>query len=98
LGAEKTPTLCYSIFAYSQFIEKWNELVRRRPGFREFIRPGLEKLEDYSLHLDEVPAYTIAMGIVLLFLKTFHMVLTFYYSLGSSVQAQSIPHSFPSEV
>jgi hypothetical protein len=87
LGAEKTPTLCYSIYAYSQFIAKWKDL-QGRADLREYIQPGLDKLEDYSLHLDHVPAYTLAMGIVLLFLKTFSLVLTFYYSLGSSIQAQ----------
>jgi hypothetical protein len=91
LGAEKTPTLCYSIFAYSKFLEKWNELLHSRPDLSRFIKPGIEKLEDYSLHLDEVPAYTIAMGIVLLFSRTFNMALTFHYSLGSSIQAQLVP-------
>lgn len=34
--------------------------------WERYIQPGLEKLEDYSLYLDEVPAYTIAMGDVFL--------------------------------
>jgi hypothetical protein len=88
LGAEKTPTLCYSIFAYSQFIDKWKELQRLRPDLAEYIQPGLDKLQDYSLYLNDVPAYTLAMGIVLSFLKTCNLVLTFHYSLGSSIQAQ----------
>jgi hypothetical protein len=95
LGAEKTPTLCYAIFAYSQFLEKWNELLRRKPDFGDFIRPGIAKLEDYSLRLNNVPAYTVAMGIILLFSKTCDLAFTLHYSPGSSIQAQSISCPFP---
>jgi hypothetical protein len=62
LGAEATPTLCYTIFAFSAFMERWEELAQDNPRWAAVIQPGLDKLNDYSTDLDEVPAYTIAMG------------------------------------
>lgn len=68
LGAEMTPTLCYSIFAFSAFIQRWTELKEEYPEWERYIEPGLDKLDDYSYYLDQVPAYTIAMGNVFLFI------------------------------
>jgi hypothetical protein len=68
LGSEKTPSLCYVIVAYASFLERWEELAGENQEWAEYIKPGLEKLEDYSLYLDDVPAYTLAMGIFLLLL------------------------------
>jgi hypothetical protein len=62
LGAENTPTLCYTIFAFSSFIQRWEELQQEHPNWITVIEPGLEKLNEYSMELDNVPAYTIAMG------------------------------------
>ena len=62
LGAEATPTLCYTIFAFSSFIARWEELQQSNPNWAGVIQSGLNKLEDYAEDLANVPAYTVAMG------------------------------------
>ena len=68
LGAEITPTLCYSIAAFSAFIQCWSDLAKENPDWQPIIQPGLDKLADYQEELPEVPAYVVAMGnLILLF-------------------------------
>jgi hypothetical protein len=43
-------------------MQRWEELAQANASWAAVIQPGLEKLSDYSMDLDEVPAYTIAMG------------------------------------
>jgi hypothetical protein len=62
LGAEATPTICYSVPAYSAFINKWTLLKEDNPQWAEIIQPGLDKLEDYQDRLADTPAYVVAMG------------------------------------
>ena len=62
LGAEATLTLCYTIYAFSAFTQRWEELLEENPEWENFIRPGLNKLEGYTRHLDDIPAYVLAMG------------------------------------
>jgi hypothetical protein len=62
LGAEATPTICYSVPAYSAFINKWTLLKNNNPQCADIIQPGLDKLEDYQDHIAGTPAYVIAMG------------------------------------
>jgi hypothetical protein len=62
LGAETTPTLCYSIPAYSAFINLWETLKRENLEWAPIIQPGLDKLEDYQNRLAETSAYVVAMG------------------------------------
>jgi len=90
LGAQATPTLCYTIFAFSSFIQRWEELADERKEWEDYIAPGLQKVDDYSLYLDEVPAYTIAMGNVVFSIKYLNLTFTHYYSLRSSIQAPTI--------
>lgn len=71
LGAEATPTLCYTVFAFSSFIKRWEELATARYGWDKIIQPGLDKLDDYSSDLDNVPAYKLAMGIFFLLFINF---------------------------
>jgi hypothetical protein len=68
LGSEATPTLCYTIEAFSMFIQRWEELAASYDQWETLIRPGLDKLDTYSMDLDRVPVYTLAMGNVLFFL------------------------------
>ena len=60
MSAENTPTLCYSIPAYESFINIWTKLAEERPEWRDFIQPGLDKLEDYKSRLND--AHILAMG------------------------------------
>ncbi|KIK03726.1 hypothetical protein K443DRAFT_94647 [Laccaria amethystina LaAM-08-1] len=62
LGAETTPTLCYSIPAYSALINRWTLLKEDNPQWADLIQPGLDKLEDYQDRLADTPAYVLAMG------------------------------------
>lgn len=62
LGAETTPTICYSIPAYSAFISLWTQLAEERPEWDHIIQLGLDKLGDYQDHLTGTPAYVVAMG------------------------------------
>lgn len=62
LSAESTPTLCYSILAFSAFIERWEELQLEEPHLHDIIEQGLNKLRDYQEELPKTPAYTVAMG------------------------------------
>ncbi len=43
-------------------MQRWEELAQDNVSWAAVIQPGLEKLSDYSMDLDEVPAYTLAMG------------------------------------
>jgi hypothetical protein len=61
LGAEATPTICYSIPAYSAFINRWTQLKDKNPQWTDIIQPGLNKLEDYQDHLADTLAYVVAM-------------------------------------
>lgn len=62
MGAETTPTLCYSIPAYSALINRWTLLKEDNPQWADLIQPGLDKLEDYQERLADTPAYVVAMG------------------------------------
>ena len=68
LGAEKIPTLCYSIPAFASFIDMWEMLVQKHPEWQKYIQPGLDKLEDYKNAVEDTPAYVVAMGITSYFL------------------------------
>ena len=65
LGAETTPTLCYSISAFTAFIQLWKQLATEWPDWKVLIHSGLDKLADYQDQLPDTPAYTVAMGKVL---------------------------------
>ena len=62
LGAEKTPTLCYSIPAFASFIRLWKEMAAEKLEWKDIIQPGLDKLKDYQDRLADTPAYVVAMG------------------------------------
>lgn len=62
LSAESTPTLCYSILAFSAFIERWEELQAEEDHLEGVIEEGLDKLRDYQDELPKTPAYTVALG------------------------------------
>jgi len=62
LGAEVTPTICYSVPAYSAFINKWTLLKEDNLQWAKIIQPGLDKLEVYQDCLADTPAYVVAMG------------------------------------
>ena len=62
LGAETTPTICYSIPAYSAFINTWENLRYDNWDWRAIIQPGLDKIEEYQARLVDTPAYILAMG------------------------------------
>jgi hypothetical protein len=62
MGAEATPTICYSVPAYSAFINKWTLLKEDNPQWAKIIQPGLGKLEDYQDHLADTPVYVVAMS------------------------------------
>lgn len=59
------------------------ELKEENPHCAQVIQPGLDKLNDYTVDLDLVPAYQIAMGIFFIF---FYDNLAFIsrYSSGPS--------------
>ena len=61
LGTEATPTICYSVPAYSAFINRWTQLKEDNPQWADIIQPDLNKLEDYQDHLADTPAYVVAM-------------------------------------
>jgi hypothetical protein len=71
--------------AFSSFIEKWKDLLEDRPDWEKYIKPGVEKLEEYQWYLDEVPAYTVAMGNVVLYSNIFNLAFTCFYSLGPTI-------------
>ena len=60
MGAENTPTLCYSIPAFAAFIKMWKDLAIHHPEWEVMIQPGLDKLEDYQEQLTDV--HILAMG------------------------------------
>ena len=60
LSGENTPTLCYSIPAFTSFINIWQNLVVNNPAWTDIIEPGLDKLEDYQERVTDV--YDLAMG------------------------------------
>lgn len=60
LSGENTPTLCYSIPAFTSFINIWHNLVVDNPAWMDIIEPGLDKLEDYQERVNDV--YDLAMG------------------------------------
>jgi|SRR6266850_849448 len=64
LGTECTPTLPYSIPAFSAFIARWRDLLDENPDWYPLIEPGLEKLKEYEDGLPNTPAYIVAMGML----------------------------------
>ena len=70
LGAETTPTLCYSIPAFTAFIQRWNDLMADNPDWETIIQPGLDKLANYQEQLPNTPAYVVAMGKIVLLIST----------------------------
>jgi hypothetical protein len=75
LGAETTPTLCYSIPAYSAFINMWEDLRDDNFEWEHIIQPGLEKLEKYQACLVDTPAYVVAMGETSIFYWIANLIL-----------------------
>lgn len=62
LSAEKTPTLCAAIPAFEAMLHAWEVQQDEYPEATYIINDGLEKLREYQVRIDMVPAYTLAMG------------------------------------
>jgi len=62
LGAEKTPTMCYSIPAFASFIRQWKEMAAEKLYWKDIIQPGLNTLKDYQDRLTDPPAFAEATG------------------------------------
>ena len=62
LSYEKTPTLCHAIPAFEAMLNIWGRYQQSHPETADIVENGLDKLRDYIDRLDNVPAYTIAMG------------------------------------
>ncbi|PBK58919.1 hypothetical protein ARMSODRAFT_899917, partial [Armillaria solidipes] len=62
LSAEKTPTLCDVLPAFSAFLARWRLLQEQMPEMEEVIQASLDKLEDYFLKVMYIPAYNFAMS------------------------------------
>ena len=62
LSYEKTPTLCHAIPAFEAMLNIWQRYQQSQPETADIVENGLDKLRDYIDRLDNVPAYTIAMG------------------------------------
>ena len=62
LLAETIPTLCYSIPAYSAFINMWENLRDENWEWEHITQPGLDKIEEYQACLVDKPAYVLDMG------------------------------------
>jgi len=65
LSGEKRPTLCGAIPAFERMINKWNELKVYQPQTAPFINEGVDKLNCYSNRISSVPAYVLAMGMLI---------------------------------
>ncbi len=77
MGAETTPTLCYSIPAYSAFINLWENLRDDHFEWEHIIQPGLDKIEEYQARLVDTPAYVVAMGETSIFLVNCQLNITY---------------------
>ena len=62
LSYEKTPTLCHAIPTFEAMLNMWGQYQQSHPETADIVENGLDKLRDYIDRLDNVPAYTIAMG------------------------------------
>ena len=60
MSGEKTPTLCHSIPAFRSLENLWSILAENNPEWENFIRPGIDKLEEYEERLPDV--HILAMG------------------------------------
>lgn len=61
LSSETTPTLCGAIPSYEALIHKWESFRDEKPIVANVIDAGLEKLDDYTERISEIPAYTLSM-------------------------------------
>lgn len=66
LSYEKTPTLCNTLPAFKAMKQKWEEHQDDHPDTAGIVQKGLNKLADYHNHADNVPAYVLAMGNVVM--------------------------------
>lgn len=62
LSAEKTPTLGDALPAFEAMYDDWTKMSFKYPHLWEAIEAGLDKLTDYIHQVREIPAYTLAMG------------------------------------
>lgn len=62
LGSTSTPTLPYTVVAFSSLMKRWNEIQASNVDWFDIIQPGLEKLKAYEEELMKTPAYIVAMG------------------------------------
>ena len=62
MSGEKTPTLGISLLAFEVMAAKWKEHHDANPKFADVIDAGLDKLDEYYNHAQEVLANTITMG------------------------------------
>ena len=60
MSGENTPTLCYSIPAFQSFTDLWTKHIEEQPEWEDIIRPGVDKLKEYTDKLHDV--HVLAMG------------------------------------
>lgn len=61
--------------AFDLLIETWKILIDENEDWEPLIQPGLDKLANYKYDLDLVPAYYLALGNILFWLRDFKFYL-----------------------
>ena len=59
---EKTPTLCNTLLAFEAMKHKWAEHQDNHHDSAHIVQKGLDKLANYCDQVDNVLAYVLAMG------------------------------------
>ena len=65
LSYKKTPTLCNTLLAFEAMKHEWAEHQDNCPDSAHIVQKGLNKLADCCDRVDDVPAYVLAMGKVI---------------------------------
>jgi hypothetical protein len=61
MSNEQTPILSGAIPSFKTFMTRWENLIKKNPGLKLIIKPGLECAYVYYGQMDRMRAYIIAM-------------------------------------
>ncbi|KIK60588.1 hypothetical protein GYMLUDRAFT_167407, partial [Collybiopsis luxurians FD-317 M1] len=63
LATEKSPTLCWVIPSFTVMITSYKWMIVKHLHLATAAQVGSDKPTDYYQHIQEIPAYVLAMGV-----------------------------------
>lgn len=62
-------------------LNRWEEDQIKYPETAGIVQAGIDKLEDYSEHIESIPAYVLAMSLTFIFFLFFSLTIFNQFSI-----------------